>query len=274
MSTTWVDLINGPKSLANALGVGTSGQVLTSNGTTTPAWAASASGVTSVSSASSSAAFTLVTTGTTTPLVTLAYSGTAIPIANGGTGQTGATAAFNALQPMTIAGQLLYGGTAGAATALAAGSSGQILSSGGAGAPAWLTTIPIANGGTNLTALPTASAASKYAAWDANVNLDANNIAVGIQSVVGAGTTTSLAVTSPRYNIQTGTIAAHTWKLPAVTTLKLGTKYTFVNASTTQNMSVQSVGTNAFFTILPGTSISVFSISITGTDITSWSIEN
>lgn len=39
--------------------------------------------------------------------------------------------------PMTNAGEIIYGGTAGAATALAAGTSGYFLKSGGAGAPTW-----------------------------------------------------------------------------------------------------------------------------------------
>ena len=41
--------------------------------------------------------------------------------------------------PMDAIGQIIYGGASGAATKLVAGSSGQILQSGGAGAPAWTT---------------------------------------------------------------------------------------------------------------------------------------
>ena len=48
------------------------------------------------------------------------WSGTAIAIGNGGTGQTGASAAFNALSPMTTAGDIIYGGVSGAGTRLAA----------------------------------------------------------------------------------------------------------------------------------------------------------
>lgn len=58
------------------------------------------------------------------------------PIANGGTGQTSAAAAFNALSPLTTAGDLLYGGTAGAGTRLALGTASQVLI-GGSTAPAW-----------------------------------------------------------------------------------------------------------------------------------------
>lgn len=61
-----------------------------------------------------------------------------LPIANGGTGATTATAAFNALSPMTTAGDLIYGGTSGVATRLGAGTNGQVLTLAG-GLPAWTT---------------------------------------------------------------------------------------------------------------------------------------
>ena len=64
------------------------------------------------------------------------WSGTALSIVNGGTGQTSASAAFNALSPMTTAGDLLYGGVSGAGTRLGIGSTGQVLTVSG-GVPAW-----------------------------------------------------------------------------------------------------------------------------------------
>lgn len=88
--------------------------------------------------------------------LTADVSGT-LPIANGGTGQTTASTAFNALSPMTTAGDVIYGGTAGAGTRLAVGTSTQVLHSGTT--PSWaavtLTTdvtgiLPVANGGTGL----------------------------------------------------------------------------------------------------------------------------
>jgi len=51
-------------------------------------------------------------------------------------------------------GGVVYG-TATAIAYSAAGTSGQILTSAGAGAPSWVTTLPIANGGTNTTTTPT-----------------------------------------------------------------------------------------------------------------------
>lgn len=61
---------------------------------------------------------------------------TPVAIADGGTGQTTASAAFNALSPMTTAGDLIYGGASGAGTRLPIGSTGQVLSV-VAGNPAW-----------------------------------------------------------------------------------------------------------------------------------------
>lgn len=87
-----------------------------------------------------------------------------LPIAKGGTGQSTASTGFNALSPMTTAGDIIYGGTSGAGTRLAAGTSTQLLI--GGTTPAWGTvalasmvsgTLPVANGGigqTSLTSLP------------------------------------------------------------------------------------------------------------------------
>ncbi len=82
----------------------------------------------------------------------------AATIATGGTGQTTAAAAFNALSPLTAAGDLLYGGATGAGTRLPAGTSSQVLT--GGSAPSWSAVnlasmvsgnLPVANlnGGTN-----------------------------------------------------------------------------------------------------------------------------
>jgi len=66
-----------------------------------------------------------------------AYNGT-VPLNKGGTGQTTKAAAFDALSPMTAAGDLIYGGTSGTGTKLSIGSSGQVLKTVG-GVPTWAT---------------------------------------------------------------------------------------------------------------------------------------
>ena len=61
-----------------------------------------------------------------------------VAVANGGTGQTTKAPAFDALQPMTTGGDLIYGGASGTGTRLANGSSGNFLkSAGGTSAPTW-----------------------------------------------------------------------------------------------------------------------------------------
>jgi len=57
------------------------------------------------------------------------------------------------INPMDDIGQLIYGGASGTPTKLSAGSSGQVLRSGGAGAPAWSTATYPATGGTSGTLL-------------------------------------------------------------------------------------------------------------------------
>jgi hypothetical protein len=59
-----------------------------------------------------------------------------VAIANGGTGQTSATAAFNALNPMTTAGDIIYESSPTVAARLGIGSTGQVLTVSG-GLPAW-----------------------------------------------------------------------------------------------------------------------------------------
>ena len=61
----------------------------------------------------------------------ISYSGTALPVANGGTGQTTAGAAFNALSPITTTGDLIIGNGANSATRLGIGANTYVLTSNG-----------------------------------------------------------------------------------------------------------------------------------------------
>ena len=111
----------------------------------------------------------------------------AVAIANGGTGQTTASAGFNALSPITTTGDLIVGNGTNSATRLAIGTNGYVLTSNGttatwqastggvttfsggttgltpatatAGAITLAGTLAIANGGTNSTSTPTAGGA-------------------------------------------------------------------------------------------------------------------
>jgi hypothetical protein len=100
-------------------------------------------------------------------IATGVWNGTAIAIANGGTGQTTKSAAFNALSPITTTGDLIIGNGTNSATNLAIGTNGYVLTSngttatwaasgGGGGSAATATTL-----GT-VYALQTTSGASPY----------------------------------------------------------------------------------------------------------------
>jgi hypothetical protein len=120
----------------SALGVtaaGTTGQVLLANTSGAPTWGSvpTSGAVTSISFGSTGLTPNSATTGAVTVAGTLA-------IANGGTGQTTASTAFNALSPLTTVGDILYGGTSGAGTRLGIGSTNQVLTVVG-GIPAWAT---------------------------------------------------------------------------------------------------------------------------------------
>lgn len=72
-------------------------------------------------------------------ITTGVWNGTTIAIANGGTGQTTANAAFNALSPMTTAGDIIYENATPVAARLPIGSTGQVLTVSG-GLPVWANT--------------------------------------------------------------------------------------------------------------------------------------
>lgn len=108
----------------------------------------------------------------------------ALPIGNGGTGQTTKAPAFDALSPMTTAGDIIYGGTAGTGTRLAPGSGTQVLH--GGTTPSWAAVsltadvtgaLPLVNGGTGT------AAASANAAFNALSPLAVKGDLLGFSTV-------------------------------------------------------------------------------------------
>ena len=116
---------------------GTTGQVLLANTSGAPTWGSvpTSGAVTSISFGSTGLTPNSATTGAVTVAGTLA-------IANGGTGQTTASAAYNALSPMTTVGDIVYEDTGPTAARLPIGTTGQVLTVSG-GVPSWAT--PAAN---------------------------------------------------------------------------------------------------------------------------------
>ena len=127
--------------------VGTAGQVLLSGGSGSPTWSSAGTG--SVTSVAVSGGTTGLTTsgGPVTTSGTITIAGT-LATANGGTGGTATP----------TAGTIPYG-TGTALAYSAAGTAGQVLTSGGAGAPTWttvtgtgtVTSVDVSGGTTGLT---------------------------------------------------------------------------------------------------------------------------
>lgn len=188
-------------------------------------------GATSVSS------FSAGTTGftpstATTGAVTLAGT---LNIANGGTGQVTASAAFNALSPITTTGDLILGNGTNSATRLAIGTSTYVLTSNGTTA-AWAA-IPASGvtsfsaGTTGLTPSTGTTGAVTLAGTLAIANGGTNSTATATAGGVGYGTGTAHAYTTAGTSGQPLISAGSS--APAFGTLALGVANTNVSGALT-----------------------------------------
>jgi hypothetical protein len=157
---------------------------------------------------------------TTAGTLAISYSGTALPIANGGTGQTTASAAFNALSPITTTGDLILGNGTNSATRLGIGANGYVLTSNGTTA-SWAAggggggSVTISNDTTTATNLypsffaATSGTASTVYTSDAKL-LYKPSIGEFQSSIVNAnnGIFVNSATISTSYTIETGTNGA------------------------------------------------------------------
>ena len=204
----------------------------------------------------------ILTSATGLPLTT-GVTGT-LPLANGGTGQTTATAAFNALSPITTAGDLIIGNGANSATRLAIGANTYVLtsngttaswaapsstvssfsagttgftpSSGTTGAVTLAGTLNVANGGTGVTV---SSGASSVVLRDASQNVTANNFFNGFTNVAASGTQITLTAASSLSYTITGS-GGQVIQLPDATTLPAGATFQFNNNQTTGSITVNN----------------------------------
>jgi len=210
-------------------------------------------------------------------------SGT-VAIANGGTGQSTASAGFNALSPITTTGDLIIGNGTNSATRLAIGANTYVLTSNGttaswqapssavttfsagttgftpssatSGAVTLSGTLNVANGGTGVTS---SSGANSVVLRDSNGNIVWNNEAPGYTNTVTAAGTTTLTASATRYQHFSGT-STQTLKLPDETTIPTAMGY-IVDNDSTGNVTVQDSAGNTIATAIPGGAGWIYSLS-------------
>ena len=283
---------------------GSTGQVLTSNGTTVPTWttptayatvtddtttaavryplfANQTSGNISTEYTSStklqynpntgvftSTSFTGAGTGLTGTASSLSIGGTSanvtgtVAIGNGGTGQTTASAAFNALSPITTIGDLIIGNGTNSATRLAIGTSTYVLTSNGTTAT-WsappVTGVTITDDTSSVTAyyplfarITTGTASTEYTS-STKLNYTPSSGLLAATSFSGSGSslTFGTGTLSLAGNVTYSGAFTQTWTRTANTSLTLPTSGTLI--STVTNMAANPVtGTPSATTFLRG----------------------
>lgn len=201
-----------------------------------------------------------------------------LAVANGGTGQTTASASFNALSPITTTGDLIIGNGVNSATRLAIGTNGYVLTSNGTTA----TWSPASSGSGDVVgpASATDNAIVRFdtttgkliqnsaALVDDNGNISGNNVNAAYTTTATAGGTTTLTATSTGIQYFTGT-SNQTVQMPVTSTLALGWSYHIANTST-GILTINSSGGNQIGTIPAGVTAMVTCILTTGTTAASW----
>jgi hypothetical protein len=176
-----------------------------------------------------------------------------VAIANGGTGQSTAAAAFAALSPLTTAGDIIYENATPAPARLPIGTTGQVLTVSG-GLPAWATP---ATAGVSVvgTFNSQASSANGLVISGADIYAQAPTSAnPGMVSIPASGSALSLATAALSVSVDAATIAIN------------GSNQLTGLAPTEQNITLSSGNITAQFVDLAepvyGTSASVNSIAL------------
>lgn len=214
------------------------------------------------------------------------WNGSTIGISYGGTGQTTASAAFDALSPITSTGDLIIGTGVNTASRLAIGTNGYILTSNGTtatwsappatgvtsfqtslsgltpststtGAVTLAGTLGVSSGGTGVTS---SSGANSVVLRDSNANISANCLFEGFTSQAASGTTLVLTASSAQNIVITGS-GGQTIQLPNATTLPNGAIFTFNNNQSSGTIIVQNASSTTVCTLQSGSFIQISLLS-------------
>jgi len=201
--------------------------------------------------------------------LTSASSGSTLGIAGGGTGQTTANAAFNALVPSQTSNSGKYLTTDGTNTSWATvsggggvstitfGSTGLTPSTATSGAVTVAGTLAVANGGTGVTS---SSGASSVVLRDASGNITINSLFEGFTNVAAAGTTTVLTVSSVPNYVVTGS-GGQTYQLPDATTLPNGANFTFNNNQSSGAITINNNSSTLIVSVPSGSFVDISLLS-------------
>lgn len=168
----------------------------------------------------------------------LTYSGGSLTATGGGTGTVTSVSGTGTVNGITLTGTVTSSGS---------------LTLGGTLSNVSLTTqvtgtLPVANGGTGVTA---STGANSVVLRDANVNTTVNYLYEGYSNVAAAGTTTTLTASSAFSYVITGS-GGQTFKLPDATTLTVGATYNFNNNQSSGTIVVQNNSSTTVATIQSG----------------------
>jgi hypothetical protein len=274
IATTLGDLVYGAASGAPTRLAGnttTTREFLTSAGSagaaTAPTWGALVSG-----DIPSNAANTSGTAAGLSTKLAVASGGTNLTAGTSG-GILGYTATGTLASSALLAqfGVVLGGGAGATPTTLTPNASTAFpLVSGGASAnPSWAG-LTIAGGGTSVTSVTTAPAATAFAGWDANKNLNANSYVPLSTTTVTSAATLTLTVGSAMYQEATGSTASFIYKLPVASTMATGQQFIITNNSSV-TITVQTSGLNTVQAMVAGTQLNITcSNTGGGTGTASW----
>lgn len=130
--------------------------------------------------------------------------------------------------------------------------------------------VPTGKGGTGVTSVTTSPTASSFAGWDGNKNLSANAHLDAFSTTATAAGTTTLTVSSTRWQVFTGS-TTQTVVLPVASTLATGQSFKVVNQSTGV-VTVQSSGGNTVQAMAASSYAEFVCVLTSGTTAASWAV--